>query len=100
MQEELDLLDESARRLVEAALKRGAPPFVSGYEIEAENGSSWILEAAWPEAKVAALATDSEPTDERLMTLLRDDGWDARPINDWEAAGLVATIAARRASKL
>ena len=93
MREELDLVDEAVRPLLEEALKQGAPPFVAGYEPEVADGSGWILEAAWPEAKVAALIADGDHADEQLVAWLRNNGWDARPVDDWNAQELVAAIA-------
>ncbi len=91
--DELDLLeDEGAKAMVEEALQRGADDFIAGYEPEGELGAGWILEAAWPEEKVAVLAMTAGPPDAALNAWLEANGWVARPAEVWTIDELVAAL--------
>ncbi len=72
MRDELDLvLDPETRQLAEAVLRRGAPLFVAGYELEGIP-----VEVAWPEQKVGVLATSDEvELDVTGWQLSRPDEW-------------------------
>ena len=67
--EDLGLIDDDARELVEAVLGSDSPRFVAGFE----TPDGKVVEAAFPDRKVGVLL----PGDDR------PDGWDARPVRDW-----------------
>lgn len=67
--EELDLMDDDVRRLVESALGPDSPTLVAGYE----DPDGLMVEAGFPERKVGVLL----PGDEAPA------GWDARTVGDW-----------------
>ena len=70
---DLELLQPEARHLVEAVIANGGPPPVVGWEVQGEAGDlPWIVEAAWPNAKVALLVDEVPGRD----AALRHDGWE------------------------
>jgi hypothetical protein len=67
--EELELVDDDVRRLVESVLRPDGPRFVAG--VETSDGH--IVEAAFPDHNVGVLrAGDEVPP-----------GWDARTVDEW-----------------
>jgi hypothetical protein len=67
--EELDLIDDDARRLLESVLGPGGPRFVAGFE----TPDGQMVEAAFPDRKVGiVLPGDEVPP-----------GWDARTVGEW-----------------
>lgn len=80
-EDELLLIEEPAvAELVKAVLRRGAPSFVAGYELD----DGRLLEAAWHEACVGIAA---EGDDEELA------GWDVRTADKWTIDSLLSAIA-------
>lgn len=72
-EESLELADESCRPLIVAAVKSGLEMPIIGFELQ----SGEILEAAWPQAKVAITLEDGSP-----------DGWDCRMPDEWDVDSL------------
>ncbi len=71
--EELDLVeDDDVRALVADVLRRGAPVFVAGYELEGVP-----VEAAWPQARVGVAGAGQVPG---MLA-----GWEIRPASEWTA---------------
>ena len=67
--EELDLMDDDVRRLVEAVLAPESPRLVAGFE----TSDGHILEAAFPDCFVGVVRPqDTIP-----------DGWNARTVDEW-----------------
>ena len=76
----LDLLDPSARTLVEAVLRRGAPMPVIGYEVQGDDADlPWQIEAGW-EARRVAIVLAREPLRDARLT---DAGWTVRLVSEW-----------------
>ncbi len=76
--DELDLMDDAVRQLVEAILGPAGPLLVAGHE----TPDGLVVEAAWPECKVGVLMPDVKvPV-----------GWNARPVNKWTATELRAAL--------
>jgi hypothetical protein len=69
--EELDLMADAVRVLVETALDPAGPALVAGYE----TADGIVVEAAWPDRKIGVLMLGDEVP----------AGWDARPVNEWTA---------------
>ncbi len=61
-----------------SALERGLPDFVAGHDVITD-----VLEAAWPDAKVAVLRSDQQ---------FDGDGWNARHAQNWTVEELVAAV--------
>ncbi len=76
--EELDLMDDEVRQLVEQVLEPDGPQLIAGFE--ADDGHP--VEAAWPDRKVGVLLDGDTPP----------DGWDARPVGDWTADELSTAL--------
>ena len=77
-QGELDLIDDDEiRELTAQVLRRGAPDFVAGHEI---NGVP--IEAVWPEQQ-AGIGRDGDGT---------FDGYDIRPVAGWTVDTLLNTL--------
>lgn len=95
--QELDLLEDSSTlTLVEAALRRGAGDFVAGFEPEADLGAGWMVEAAWPAARVAILSASGDLPDQGLLEWLEGNGWDARSADSWTVDDLIDSLDRRR----
>lgn len=82
---ELDLIHESVRPLVRAAIEGGAPVPVAGFELGAGD---WQAEVAWPDLRVAVLM-DTVP--ERDAWLRREQ-WDARLWAQWTSGELLSAL--------
>ncbi|MCD9625295.1 DEAD/DEAH box helicase [Rhabdothermincola salaria] len=67
--EELELIDDDVRVLVEAVLGADSPNFVAGFE----TSDGLVVEAAFPDRKVGVVLVGDEVP----------EGWDARPVRDW-----------------
>jgi hypothetical protein len=77
-QDELDLIDDDEiRELTEQVLRRGAPDFIAGYEI---NGVP--IEAVWPTQRVG-IGLDGDGT---------FDGYDIRPVSGWTIDDLLTSL--------
>lgn len=76
---DLDLVDSRCRPLLEAAIENGAPAPVIGLEL---GDGEYLLEVAWPDAKVAIL-TDSQSAPE---------SWEARVHSDWDSSDLIQAL--------
>ena len=78
--EELDLLEvEPIRELMEQLLQLGAPDFLAGEEYEGV-----VLEASWPDKKIAIVPTgwtDSVPTD-----------WTVTPVDEADADEMLLAL--------
>jgi ATP-dependent helicase YprA (DUF1998 family) len=86
---ELALLHETVQPIVRAIIRKGAPAPVAGYEIEAEGDDlPWMVEAAWPLAKVAITIDTNEPRDRRLVKL----GWKALRLEAWTPENLYVAV--------
>jgi hypothetical protein len=83
---ELDLLDADVRPLVRVALEAGAAIPEIGWEPDAPDG--WVVEAAWPERRVAVLVDD----DPALAAWLAERGWTARPAGNWTPEDLLTAL--------
>ncbi len=82
MLDEIDqVIDTDVERFVRAALFAGAPLFEAGAEID-----GFPVEAGWRDQKIGVLANDEEWT---------APGWDARRVDDWTLAELLAAIEER-----
>lgn len=83
---DLELLDSSARPLVEGVVAVGFQMPVIGWEIEGDSGDlPWIVEAAWPDQQVALVVDVMTSRDE----VLRGRGWAVVPAS----AGLEVLLA-------
>lgn len=77
-QEELDLMADPVRLLVEQALRPGGPELVAGHE----TADGLVVEAAWPDRLVGVVMPgDDIPA-----------GWNARPVDDWTPDELAAAL--------
>jgi hypothetical protein len=86
---ELALLHETVQPLVRSIVARGAAAPTAGYEIEGEDQDlPWMVEAAWPSAKVAVLLDTNELRDRRLSKL----GWKARLVGSWTPEQLYLAV--------
>jgi len=87
--DELSLADPSVRPLLEAVLKQGAPLPEIGYEPEGEGGThGWVVEAAWPNAKIAVLID----SDKDLTDWLQSNGWTVRTGDTWTESELATEL--------
>lgn len=87
--EELGLADPSVRTLLESVVKQGAPVPVIGFEPEGEGGThGWVVEAAWPNAKIAVLID----SDKALTDWLQSNGWTVRAGDAWTESDLAAAL--------
>ena len=77
--EELDLICESVRPVVEAVLRSGGTGVVAGCEIDGVP-----IEAAWPDRRVGISTGDHEAP----------AGWDVRPVSGWDLDELRAAAGA------
>lgn len=93
------LVDEAAKRLVEAVLEEGAPLFIAGYELADPAVAGAVVEAAWPQERVAVLAAGGGDEEHGLLEWLGQNGWEARPASDWSTAELVGVLHARRENR-
>ena len=83
------VFDEPCRALVAAALAAGCPMPVAGFEPEGAGGAhGWMVEVAWPDAKVALLADADEARDDYLHR----GGWRAAHHTNWTTEGLIAAL--------
>jgi len=83
----LDLLGEDVRPLVRQAIEAGAQVPVAGWEPDTLDG--WIIEAAWPEEKVAIVVDAKSARD----AWLAGAGWTVRLVENWTAEDLVRALA-------
>ena len=67
--EELDLMDDDVRQLIESVIGPHSPTLVAGYE----DPSGLMVEAGFPDPKVGVLLPGEDAP----------DGWDARPVRKW-----------------
>lgn len=77
-QEELDLMDDAVRKLVEGVLDPSGPTLVAGHE----TGEGLVVEAAWPDRKVGVLVAGTDVP----------AGWNARPVGEWSVTELRAAL--------
>lgn len=82
----LDLLSEDIRPLVRQVIEAGAHVPVAGWEPDTLDG--WIVEAAWPEMKLA-IVVDSQP---RRDSWLAREGWTVRSVEAWTVQDLVRAL--------
>lgn len=81
--EELDLLDDSARPLVVAAVKAGAPLPVVGLEV----GNRWQVEAGWAERVAIVLCGEAERD-----AYLEAEGWVFDVVENWTVEDLLDAL--------
>jgi ATP-dependent helicase YprA (DUF1998 family) len=87
--EEMELvLNDDARALSEAVLRRGGSVPVAGYEPEDGEDQGWVVEVAWPKARVGILSGEDVARDSWLAA----HGWDARPPERWTPEDLLAAV--------
>ena len=74
---DLELLDGDVAVLVRLAVLNGAPPPLVGWEPEQLQGA--MIEAAWPEQKVAVVLEHVVELDAWFAR----EGWDSRTVGEW-----------------
>lgn len=89
---EMDLiLDAPIRALAGAAVAAGAPTPVAGFEPEDADGEEgWMVEAAWPDQRVALVAQGEDD----LRAWLTERGWRVGTADEWTSESLVAALGA------
>jgi hypothetical protein len=80
-----ECLDPATEALARAAVGAGRLDLVFGFEPGDAEGT--ILEAAWPDTKIAIVA-DGNPIGSTLLA----DGWTVRAASEWDPASLIAAL--------
>ena len=88
------VLDDAARELAGAAMQRGAPLFVAGYE-PSEDGDGWQLEVVWVDQRVGITGA-VDGADSGRDGWLVQHGWTVRPATEWTIEALLAALEAAR----
>lgn len=81
---DLELFSPLTHRLLSEALAAGAPAPVAGFETK----EGVVLEAAWPDQRVAILLDEDERRDADLFEL----GWMARHVHSWSVVELLRAL--------
>jgi len=77
-------LDPRAQSLVAVVTAAGVSPPVSGYELDDPSYRGWMVEAAWPDHKIAIVTDRQADRDDWL----REGGWMFGHVEDWNPADL------------
>jgi len=80
--------DPDTHELIAAAMSAGYREPVPGYELDDPAHRGWMVEAAWPDARVA-LTVDRDGERDEWLT---QQNWTARHIDDWTPITLLAAL--------